>query len=105
MFAWKDASPVVNSLIKWRNQRAHPLPHNSDYGQEEQDAFYDALQVLEDEKVLGRAESHAIKRFVQTAHHVTRPERGGSFKAKMPRNQASLDPFAGTDNPQQPKKM
>ena len=60
---------MVNSLTKWRNQRAHPLPHNSDYGPEEQDAFTDALQVLEDEGVLGRPERIAIKRFnVHSSH-------------------------------------
>ena len=81
------------------------MPHNRDFTEAEEKAFFNALQVLEDEEFIEHGEKIPIWQFVDSAHYVTRPERGGPFKATLEKDQASVDPFTGTEHAQQPKKI
>ena len=68
MWAWDEATKPINDTNDWRNQLAHPMPHNRDFTETEEKAFYDALQVLEDEEFPSHGEKIAIWQFVDSAH-------------------------------------
>ena len=95
VFAWDVATPLINQLIDWRNQEAHPLPYHQDFTHDEHKAFMDSLQIMENEEVIDFNEKLAISQMIDEAHYVTRPAR---------RRGPSVDPFTGTERKKRPKR-